>query len=248
MTRVAPVVPAETDLLCEACGYTLNGLPEQLNCPECGHPIAASINSTRRPPFWESARGFGNLLRAFVTTSATVIFRPTHFYRTTTTRGDVAAARRFGLVHWWLASILFGVAGALHVGNFGFGVLAPWIVGWTGGVTGGIVLTFVAYGSLLLTTYVANKLTAWEAAYRGIRLPLGVVRRGMYYHAAHYLPVAFVALATIATYRLLRDNQVVSPYSLTPYLYLLCGEVVAAAAYLFHTYWIGMRNMMYANR
>jgi hypothetical protein len=32
------------------------------------------------------------------------------------------------------------------------------------------------------------------------------------------------------------------------YLYVLCGEVVLGAFYLFKTYWIGMRNIMYANR
>ena len=35
--------------------------------------------------------------------------------------------------------------------------------------------------------------------------------------------------------------------STTTYLYALCGEVVVGALYLFRTYWIGMRNMMYAN-
>ena len=32
------------------------------------------------------------------------------------------------------------------------------------------------------------------------------------------------------------------------YLIVLCVEVIAAAVYLFITYWIGMKNMMYANR
>jgi hypothetical protein len=32
------------------------------------------------------------------------------------------------------------------------------------------------------------------------------------------------------------------------YLYVLAGLVVLSAIYLFQTYWIGMRNMMYANR
>ena len=32
------------------------------------------------------------------------------------------------------------------------------------------------------------------------------------------------------------------------YLYVLSAEVIAGAFYLFWTYWIGMRNMMYANR
>jgi len=34
----------------------------------------------------------------------------------------------------------------------------------------------------------------------------------------------------------------------TIYLYTLCGGTVAAAVYLFKTYWIAMRNLMYANR
>jgi hypothetical protein len=32
------------------------------------------------------------------------------------------------------------------------------------------------------------------------------------------------------------------------YLYTLSGEVILAAIYLFWTYWIAMRNIMYANR
>ena len=35
---------------------------------------------------------------------------------------------------------------------------------------------------------------------------------------------------------------------MTTYLYVICAEVILAAVYLFKTYWIGMRNMMYANR
>jgi len=35
--------------------------------------------------------------------------------------------------------------------------------------------------------------------------------------------------------------------STVTYLYVLSAEVVLAALYLFWTYWIGMRNMMFAN-
>src|SRR5439155_6058558 len=55
MTRVAPAIPAEADLLCEFCGYTLNGLPAESNCPECGMPIASSLGQKRTPPPWGSA-------------------------------------------------------------------------------------------------------------------------------------------------------------------------------------------------
>ena len=83
---------------------------------------------------------------------------------------------------------------------------------------------------------------------RGLRMPLNVVLRGMYYHAAHYLPVAAGAAITVYGYRWLFQRFILPPESVTTYLYVLCAEVIVFSAFLFHTYWIGMRNMMYANR
>jgi len=101
-----------------------------------------------------------------------------------------------------------------------------------------------------MTTRVAAQLTTWEATYRGYRLPYPIVLRGMYYHAAHYLPVAIAAFIVVAGYQvllLIAGNKL--PFdSPTYYLYFLCGLVVLCAIYLFQTYWVGMRNMMYANR
>lgn len=247
MTRVAPLVPAESDLLCEFCGYTLNGLPDGANCPECGMPVTASLGQKRTPPVWESAKSGGKLssLRAFVTDSLSIIVRPTAFFRSVTTRGDVRRAARFGHVHWLLASILFGIAGSMHASAFSMSGL--WTARTFNGVLGAVLLAMIAYLGLWWTTWAAVRLTAWEAAYRGFRLPLTVVSRGMFYHAAHYLPVAIITFVTVGGYCLLLRLRVFGPDTLTEYLYVLCAEVVAAAAYLFHTYWIGMRNMMYAN-
>src|SRR5437762_3263188 len=144
MTRAATIIPAETDLLCEGCGYTLNGLPDDSNCPECGKPIIESLRGRREVPAWE--RAGGRSIWNFLVTSAEVTFRPTNFYKTLATRREVRPARQFANIHW---------------------------------------------------------------LFRRLLLP---------------------------------------PESITTYLYVLCGVVVVFAAFLFHTYWIGMRNMMYANR
>src|SRR5438128_903575 len=136
MTRAATVVPAETDLLCEGCGYTLNGLPESGNCPECGKPIAQSIDAGRVPSPWEQARDTSS----FLSTTSAVLLRPTSFFRTLATRIDEKPARRFARIHWLIAALLLGIAGHLHIAYLS-GIFADqghWADGWFW-----IVLAFV---------------------------------------------------------------------------------------------------------
>jgi hypothetical protein len=238
MTRVAPIPPAETDLLCEFCGYTLNGLDRSGNCPECGMAIAASVASRREPPLWERKP------KTFWATTFQVIFHPTAFFGGITARGDVHRAARFGHAHWLLASLLFGVAAATHASV----VFPMGSTEWKLGRGGTVPFAAVSYFALWLTTRAAIRLTAFEARYRGIRLPTQVVSRSMHYHAAHYLPVGIAAAATVMIYASLLESRIVDVQTLTPYLYIICAEIIVAAAYLFKTYWIGMRNLMYANR
>jgi hypothetical protein len=240
-------IPAETDLLCENCGYVLNGLPPDGagRCPECGKLVSQSSPDLRTPSAWEAADPASLPARfgAFVATSFAVLFRPTHFYRTLATRGDVRRAAVFAHVHWIISSLFLGWAAYAHARWFIFG--EPTSRFSPGGF---LLLAFVTYVFVFVTTKLAAWLTHWEASYRGIRLPRQVVERGMYYHAVHYLPVAVVAACTVLSYRRLLLTGRAGPGSTTSYLYVLCAEVVVAALYLFWTYWIGMRNMMYANR
>jgi hypothetical protein len=240
----SPSRPPST-ICCEGCGYTLNGLPDHSNCPECGKPIVESTGVGRRePPAWETAQRAR--VGAFIETSAEVLFRPTHFYRTLATRRDVSRARTFGCVHWLTASVLFGIAAAVHTWwyqNVGGSYLGMnhWTIPF-------VIFTPLTYFSLIGTTALAARLTHWEATYRGLRLPLPVVQRGLYYHAAHYLPVAIGAALTVVAFVSLLSRGALDVSWYTRYLYILSAEVVLGAFYLFKTYWIGMRNMMFANR
>jgi hypothetical protein len=240
-------VPADSAILCEGCGYTLDGLPSHSNCPECGKPIAQSTaDDNRRPPAWEG--GQDHAVRRFVTTSWSAIVRPSRFFRTATARGPLATPRRFAFLHWAIASLLFGAAGAAHwwwYANYIYFDTYPRLVFATMGLA---LLTFLTLWGL---TIVAARLTTWEARYRGYRLPKIVVLRGLYYHAAHYLPVAAVTLATTLGNVWLWKRHVLNlgrGNGASVYLWGLSIEVVVAAMYLFWTYWAAMRNMMYANR
>lgn len=244
MARVA-TIPAAADLLCEGCGYVLNGLPADGRCPECGKPLAESAAALRQPPAWDRGREAGNGLVRFLHTTASSTFRPAAFFRGLSLNPSQASFY-FAQLHWLLASALFGAAAWAHMqwSAFLFGGtsgLAYWL-----SLVATIGLTYV--GTVILNR-LAARLSAWEAGYRGIRLPLDVVRRGLHYHAAHYFPVALLTATIVFGFQILLHlyPQIAGLQSMT-YLYVLCGSVILSAIYLFKTYWIAMRNLMYGNR
>src|SRR5579884_1470728 len=248
MASAYATVPFESDWLCEACGYVLNGLPEHGRCPECGAPVSDSASHWRVLPSWERPHAGRASVARFLQTSLEVIIHPGHFYRTLVTRDSRSLSRRFARIYLLGSSILFGTAAYLHLMWFDRLSIweAPRFLTWWIGLP---ALALVTYLALAGITRLAARLTSYEAAYRGIRLPLPVVLRGLDYHAAHYLPVALVAAGTvIGNYLYALRAPSAAMLHANVYLYLLCGEVVIGAFYLFRTYWIGMKNMMYASR
>jgi hypothetical protein len=243
---MATQAPEETDILCESCGYILNGLPASGNCPECGTAIETSVSERfRQPTLWENIGDRRPKWLRFLLTTAQIVFHPTRFFRSSTSRGPIQPAYRFALIHWWICAVLFGVAAWIHwqseLTPQSFR-LQPWI-----GIPLLCALPLLAWLALSGTIRLAARLTAWEARYRGFRLPHGVVRRALYYHSAHILPVALVVFFTCAAYRFVLIHWPLHSFDMI-YLYVLCGEVIVGAGYLFYTYWIGMRGWMYANR
>lgn len=238
--RVTP--PADSDLLCESCGYVLNGLPENTNCPECGRPTAESHPSHRTLPAWE--RRDKPLLYRLLHTATAVLFRPSRFYRSLSVRQPPRASVNFARLNWLLTAILFAIAAIRH---FQWSGLMRLSSSRFEGLAWVVLLSLITYVLLAGLTRLAASLSAWEGQYRGLRLPRPLVSRALHYHAVHYLPVAAVIVTTVVGYQFLLRRGLLSELSGVAYLYVLCGEVIVGAVYLFWTYWIGMRNVMYAN-
>ena len=245
MSRAASI-PAPSALLCEACGYTLTGVPPGGNCPECGRPISDSRPELRHDPSWEDSGG----LRAFgawLGTSVAALFRPTRFFRTLSVPGQTARSRWFRRTHHVLSAVLLGLSAWVHATRFG--VLAGRVDVAVQSPLASLAFVALAYLFLIVVTWLVIRLTAWEAGYRGLRLPRGVVERAMDYHAVHLLPPSLVAVTTVLGYAALERRAPMTAADLAlPYIYALAGEVIVAAVYLFKTYWAAMRNLMYANR
>lgn len=238
-------IPATSTLLCEGCGYTLDGIPGGGNCPECGRPIADSRPDLRHGPAWEDSQGL-RIDGAWLTTSAKALFLPTRFFRTLSVPGRPRSSRLFRLTHHALAAVLLGVAAWVHASRFG--LLGGWVDVPAQSRFALPVFVTVTLFFVWLVTLLVVRLTAWEAGYRGLRLPRPVVQRAMDYHAVHLLPAALVGVLTVAGYAALagRDPTLAADMAM-PYIYALAGEVIVAAVYLFKTYWAAMRNLMYAN-
>lgn len=250
MPRIAPAVPAESDLLCETCGYTLAGLPADSNCPECGTLVSKSLPETRQPSRWERHRTVANFWRD----TAAVLLSPSRFFRSLGTRDGFDSADGFLARHLVLTSILFTLAAAVHA-NLVFYYGSTRVAGRGPGV---VITPLIIFGALIglavatlcvltIVTHIAAKLTTLEGTYRGYRLPYRPVLRVLCFHAAGYLPVALLGLATTAGYSLATARDWLSPDTLVTYLYVLSAEVVLAAGYLFNTYWRAMRATMWAN-
>jgi hypothetical protein len=196
MPGSATLVPETTDLLCEGCGYTLNGLPLSGNCPECGKPIEQSIGEHRDFSLFERAPSVG----AFVRTTAAVVFSPRWFYTHLIARESRPAVRLFSEIHLGLASILFALAATGHY---------LWVIETIGllrrplRALGFFVAAVPATAILLLgLTALATWLSALEARYWGMRLPYPVVKRGLTFHRAAYLPVGLIAAGVVWSYQL----------------------------------------------
>ncbi|USN98566.1 MAG: hypothetical protein H6810_10370 [Phycisphaeraceae bacterium] len=58
----------EYTLLCEKCGYVIEGLPREGACPECAKPVAESLPERREGTAWQRAPTWRSFVRTVVST------------------------------------------------------------------------------------------------------------------------------------------------------------------------------------
>lgn len=235
--------PSEQDILCEDCGHVLTGLPEEAVCPQCGSPVDLSTrHSGRQQTDWEDYPSMGNFLRVCVA----VLLTPWRFFQQLSTSGDLASQDSFIFMVRLVSMVPLACAVAIHLswvdsisahlwfGELGLVEMVPLM---------GLGIYFLHKG----VTVVAAWLTVWEASFLGMRLPYPVVMRTLTYHAVTFLPTSLVFSATIIGYHMLVRLGVLTLETAPTYLYVLAGEVVVAAVYLFYTYWLAMWSVRFAN-
>jgi len=237
-------VPASTDILCESCGYTLNGLPDDGNCPECGNPVAYSTTAApRHLPAWEI-----DTLRPsdrFIRTAREVIFHPRYFFQHLIVHTDAHRARRFAQIAFVPVVAVGSKAVLIHVmimiwlSGFGSVTMLPWL----------FAIVPIAVALAWIGTHLAVvPLTSIEARYWGYRLPTPVVRRVLHYLTPHAVIASALPLLVSSIYlMMLAKNDTYANY-LAQYSYCLSAAVVLSAGYLFRIYWLGMIAVRYANK
>lgn len=252
MPSRADSVPLEEEILCESCGYSLTGLvrpggDEQGRCPECGAPIAYStIRDGRGPTPWETP-GLRGRVRLWQTWWG-VVRSPTRFFRGMLARSDPKLSAPFAFVQHFLAAYGFAIGVSFHAMFVeGRNYDLPTAVFLS--LLGAALLTPLILAVIHLTHRLTAYLSALEARYHGLRLPHRTVIRALHYHSAQLPLVAGAVAVYTSGYRLMLAWDLLprGPTEMT-YVYGLCGLVVLSAGYLFWTYWLAMKSLMYANR
>jgi len=92
------------DLLCEVCGYVLEGSPADSNCPECGTPVERSLPANRVGTPWQRQPSAMNLFKTAVET----LTSPRAMYRNC--RMSYREGRRIEQVYIAIAVLSFALS------------------------------------------------------------------------------------------------------------------------------------------
>ena len=193
----------DAELLCERCGYCVEGLPAGAKCPECARPVADSLPHARPGSPWQIDPSAASW---FATNWAT-LSRPAATMRTA--RIDSRSSRRLLIINCFAAAAPYGVLAGLftlmgilrtevllwddetHLANFALGALYVYLA-----LFGVWAAHWIPLLVLLLLIAVAlraiGRLRGWR-----VTLPVAITITAHASAAAFLLPFLFVTGMTL---------------------------------------------------
>lgn len=227
-------------LLCERCGYVLEGLPAENDCPECGTPIAESLPEHRIGTPWQRDPGWGS----YVQTARSVLFGRTRLFEQMAMESERSAAL--------LRSNLFAVFAIFALSSPGH----AWNVG---GHAITLIVAGVVFGVLAaLLVAILTTIEALGIRFFGSREGFRIDRLASLAICAHgsfgWIISAIGLHATIATFITLRKGidggDISHAQSFALLLTLVLSLLGTLAGFLFFEFfaWLGMRRCKFANR
>ena len=225
MTKLAPDID-EFTLLCERCGYVVEGLATDGVCPECGTPIAESLPERRVGTPWQQQRSPGSLLRTWWMT----------------------------LRHPWATLDIMRFDRRASVGVILRNLLVAFTLSWIGAMILGLrentaltdipaMAVVVFLGCAVITAIFAGLITIEAAGLRflgrrhGFRITKSVSTVICWHGSVGWV---VVGLAVGMAFAALEASE----------LALILAAVTALAGFLFFEWfaWLGLRRCKYANR
>lgn len=159
----------EYTLLCERCGYVVEGLDPAGACPECGKPIAESLPERRVGTPWQQHPSPVTLLCSWAMT----IRRPNRVLQTLSASADrgiasllVVAAVLTPIATVAIRPLIVHTDARPTPSSRMLGIAAMWPVEWLIAIAGGLSLTTL----LLVASWIERRGLMFFGARRGLRV------------------------------------------------------------------------------
>lgn len=236
----------EYTLLCERCGYVIEGLATDGACPECGKPIRESLPERRVGTAWQRGPSVRNLL----CTWAATCLKPQR------TLDDLAPTEdghtSLGNICAWCAAVppCFAVAVAFLAGEPSVRNLPTLFLL----IVGGVVLTAL-WGSVRGLIWIERRGLVLIGRSRGFRITPSWARAVTDHGAVGWVAAGFgLALVVLSPIGMLLINKLNGGHQATTVRLnatnTLVGLTMLSFGFLyFETFaWLGLRRLKYANR
>ena len=234
-------------LLCERCGYVLEGLPTDSECPECGKPIAESMPHRRTGTPWQQKPCWPSFLR----TRAAVLYRPWRTLGVMSFENSNAHLLFDRIMLTMLLSVLL-IAAAVAI--------LPSEVPATESLAIGAFIALVLAVAVTLMTHIEIVGLRFFGSRRGFRIDKTIAST-ICYHGAHAWIIMAIGLSLWAhafiTHRAYNSGANSLPPPPWPETIRTIasgiswlGLAIAAVGFVYFEFfaWLGLRRCKFANR